>query len=151
MIPSFADRGNEDIFDGTETRAARGTCPKSLWPTARRKLDQLNLVRDLVELAIPPPQAYETPSEGSYLQYVSVFVLEGLLGLLTSLRGVATRATILLSFMECQSVARVSLVGNQRTATREALLASAPATRSSLLIRSHKPETPPPLLRTQDE
>ena len=53
MIRSFADRGTEEIFDGSETRAARATCPKRLWSTARRKLDQLNRVRDLLELAIP--------------------------------------------------------------------------------------------------
>lgn len=59
MIRSFADRGTEDIFDGGETRAARGTCPKSLWPIARRKLDQLNRVRELAELAIPPGNRLE--------------------------------------------------------------------------------------------
>ena len=59
MIRSFADRGTDEIFDGTETRAARATCPKTLWPTARRKLDQLNRVRDLVELAVPPGNRLE--------------------------------------------------------------------------------------------
>ena len=59
MIRSFADRGTEEIFDGTETRAARATRPKTLWPTARRKLDQLNRVRDLVELAVPPGNRLE--------------------------------------------------------------------------------------------
>ncbi len=51
MIRSFADRGTEDIFNGADTRAARATCPKSLWPTARRKLDQLNRVRVLEDYA----------------------------------------------------------------------------------------------------
>lgn len=59
MIRSFADRGTEDIFDGIESRAARRTCPKSVWPIARRKLDQLNRVRDLAELAIPPGNRLE--------------------------------------------------------------------------------------------
>ena len=59
MIRSFADRGTEDIFDGGETKAARSTCPKALWPTARRKLDQLNRVRDLAELAVPPGNRLE--------------------------------------------------------------------------------------------
>ena len=53
MIRSFADSGTEDIFNGADTRAARQTCSKSLWPIARRKLDQLNRVRALAELAIP--------------------------------------------------------------------------------------------------
>lgn len=59
MIRSFADNGAEDIFNGVDTRAARRTCPKSLWPTARRKLDQLNRARDLAELAIPPGNRLE--------------------------------------------------------------------------------------------
>jgi len=59
VIRSFADQGTEDIFNGADTRAARMTCPKSLWPIARRKLDQLNRVRDLVELAVPPGNRLE--------------------------------------------------------------------------------------------
>jgi toxin HigB-1 len=59
VIRSFADRGTENIFDGSETRAARATCPESLWLTARRKLDQLNRVRDLLELTIPPGNRLE--------------------------------------------------------------------------------------------
>ncbi len=54
MIGSFADRGTADIFDGTDSSAARRTCPQSLWSVARRKLDQVNRVRDLGELAVPP-------------------------------------------------------------------------------------------------
>ena len=59
MIRSFANRGTEDVFDGTDTKAARATCPKSLWRIARRKLDQLNRVRDLEDLAIPPGNRLE--------------------------------------------------------------------------------------------
>lgn len=54
MIRSFADRGTADIFDGTDSPAARRTCPLSLWSVARRKLDQVNRVRGLGELATPP-------------------------------------------------------------------------------------------------
>ncbi len=54
MIRSFADRGTADIFDGTDSPAARRTCPQSLWSVARRKLDQVNRVRGLGELATPP-------------------------------------------------------------------------------------------------
>ncbi len=54
MIRSFADRGTEDVFDGADTRLARKTCPVVLWAVARRKLTQLNRVRDLRELAVPP-------------------------------------------------------------------------------------------------
>jgi len=44
----------EDIFDGLDSRRARPACPAWLWPVARRKLTQLNRVRDLQELSVPP-------------------------------------------------------------------------------------------------
>ena len=59
MIRSFRDRGTQDIFDGADTAAARRTCPRDLWPVARRKLDQVNRVRDLLELAAPPGNRLE--------------------------------------------------------------------------------------------
>jgi len=42
------------VFDGADTSAARRTCPGNLWRAAGRKLDQINRVRELRELAIPP-------------------------------------------------------------------------------------------------
>lgn len=54
MIRSFRDRGTEDIFDGADSPAARRVCPRDVWGVARRKLDQINRVRSLLELAIPP-------------------------------------------------------------------------------------------------
>ena len=54
MIRSFADHGTEDVFDGASTKEARAVCPPALWPVARRKLTQLNRVRSLAELAVPP-------------------------------------------------------------------------------------------------
>ena len=54
MIRSFANRGTENIYDGTDTRAARRVCPRPLWTAARRKLDQINRVHDLLNLTIPP-------------------------------------------------------------------------------------------------
>ena len=59
MIDSFRDRGSEDIFDGRDSRAARRACPRSLWRVARRKLDQVNAVRELRELALPPGNRLE--------------------------------------------------------------------------------------------
>jgi toxin HigB-1 len=47
------------VFDGADTRAAKKVCPRELWPTARRKLDQLNRVRDLQELSTPPGNRLE--------------------------------------------------------------------------------------------
>jgi proteic killer suppression protein len=59
VINSFRDQGTEDVFDGADTRAARKGRPRDLWPIARRKLDQLNRVRDLQELAVPPGNRLE--------------------------------------------------------------------------------------------
>lgn len=59
MIRSFHDRGSEDVFDGRPTRLARQVCPASLWPIARRKLDQINRVVELRELAVPPGNRLE--------------------------------------------------------------------------------------------
>lgn len=53
MIVSFKDEGTEDIFNGKNTKAARKTCPQSLWKSAARKLDQLDSVPTLNELRIP--------------------------------------------------------------------------------------------------
>ena len=59
MIQSFYDKAAEDIFDGRNTRVARLACPSSLWPVARRKLDQINRVRDPRHLSIPPGNRLE--------------------------------------------------------------------------------------------
>ena len=59
MTGSFRGQGSEDVFDGRETRAARRACPPSLWRVARRKLDQINRVVDLRDLAVPPGNRLE--------------------------------------------------------------------------------------------
>jgi proteic killer suppression protein len=59
VIRSSRDRGTEDIFDGSDTPAARRTCPRALWAVARRKLDQVNQVRDPRDLAVPPGNRLE--------------------------------------------------------------------------------------------
>ncbi len=48
-----------DIFNGVPSGRARRACPAALWPIARRKLTQLNRVRDLQELAVPPGNRLE--------------------------------------------------------------------------------------------
>jgi toxin HigB-1 len=42
------------VFNGLDTGLARRICQRSVWPIARRKLDQINRVRELYELGIPP-------------------------------------------------------------------------------------------------
>ena len=58
-IVSFHNTGTEDIFDGASTKAARRTCPQSLWAVTRRKLDQLNTVGRLGDLRFPPSNRLE--------------------------------------------------------------------------------------------
>ncbi|HDO30067.1 MAG TPA: plasmid maintenance system killer protein [Desulfobacteraceae bacterium] len=59
MIRTFRDTGTEDIFDGVASRSARKCCPNSLWPVAGRKMDQINRVRELNELNVPPGNRLE--------------------------------------------------------------------------------------------
>jgi proteic killer suppression protein len=59
MIRSFNDAATEDIFNGKNTAAARRACPQTLWRVATRKLDQLDSVTSLEELAIPPGNRLE--------------------------------------------------------------------------------------------
>ena len=62
MIVSFKDRASEDIFDGVNSREARKACPQSLWRIASRKLDQLDSVKSLEELKVPPGNRLESLS-----------------------------------------------------------------------------------------
>src|SRR5688500_20189238 len=59
MIRSFRDRGTRDVFDGTDSKAARRTCPPALWAVARRKLDQLNAAVSRESLRSPPGNRWE--------------------------------------------------------------------------------------------
>jgi len=59
MIQSFKTTGTEDIFDGLASQAARKCYPQSIWPVARRKLDQINRVQELSELKVPPGNRLE--------------------------------------------------------------------------------------------
>ena len=59
MIRTFADAATEDLFNGLDSRRARRACPPTLWSAVTRKLTQLNRVRELRELAIPPGNRLE--------------------------------------------------------------------------------------------
>jgi proteic killer suppression protein len=69
MIVSFRDPGTEDIFNGRNTRHARQTCPRSLWPIAVRKLDQLDSAVRLDDLRIPPGNQLEPLSGDRHGQF----------------------------------------------------------------------------------
>ena len=53
MIVSFKDRGTEDIYDGTDSKAARKTLPGELHPRAGRVLDQVDAAASLQSLSLP--------------------------------------------------------------------------------------------------
>mgnify|MGYP000858361812 CR=1 FL=1 len=59
MIRSFSDQGTEDIFNGVNSKAARRTCPRSLWSVAIRKLDQLDSAQALNDLRVLPGNRLE--------------------------------------------------------------------------------------------
>ena len=59
MIVSFLDKATEDIFNGINSKLARKACPQTLWRIAARKLDQLDSVKTLEELKVPPGNRLE--------------------------------------------------------------------------------------------
>ena len=59
MIRSFKNSGTGDIFNGEVTKAARKTCPETLWNVATRKLDQLDSAESLNDLKVPPANRLE--------------------------------------------------------------------------------------------
>lgn len=85
VIASFASKGTEDIFHGLDTKAARATCPKTLWAVARRKLDMLDAAAAVGDLKAPPANRLERLKgdlAGSYSirvndQYRVVFSFDG--------------------------------------------------------------------------
>jgi toxin HigB-1 len=59
MIVSFKDEGARDIWQGKDTRAARKTCPDTLWSAAIGKLNLLNRAEDVEDLRVPPGNRLE--------------------------------------------------------------------------------------------
>jgi proteic killer suppression protein len=58
VISSFADRTTEDIFHGSDAKAARAI-PRAIWSVARRKLDALGAAHDVGDLRAPPGNRLE--------------------------------------------------------------------------------------------
>lgn len=71
MIVSFRDKPSRDIYDGDQSSAARRRLPQQLWTGAQRKLDQLQRVERLDQLAIPPGNKLE-PLRGDRLGQHSI-------------------------------------------------------------------------------
>jgi proteic killer suppression protein len=59
VIRSFQNKGTQDVYDGTDSRQARGVCPRELWSVARRKLDMLRRATRREELRFPPGNRLE--------------------------------------------------------------------------------------------
>lgn len=59
MIVSFKDQAAEDIFNGVNSKVARKACSQTLWRIVSRKLDQIDSVRELDELKVPPGNRLE--------------------------------------------------------------------------------------------
>jgi toxin HigB-1 len=53
VIRTLADDTTRDIWNGVNSKAAR-RIPRVLWPTVRRKLDQIDAVTRLDDLKVPP-------------------------------------------------------------------------------------------------
>jgi proteic killer suppression protein len=53
MIRTIADDATRDIWNGVNSKAARGI-PRAIWPVIRRKLDQIDAVTRLEDLKVPP-------------------------------------------------------------------------------------------------
>ena len=53
VIRTLADGATRDIWNGVNSKAARGI-PRELWPIVRRKLDQIDAVPRLDDLRVPP-------------------------------------------------------------------------------------------------
>jgi proteic killer suppression protein len=58
MIVNFADKATEDIFHGTDSKAAR-QIPNTVWRIAARKLDMVHAAHDLRDLKVPPANRLE--------------------------------------------------------------------------------------------
>ncbi len=69
MIVSFANKGTEDVYDGVGSPSARRTCPSSLWPVARRNMDQLESAVSLDDLKAPPGNRLERLRDDRRGQY----------------------------------------------------------------------------------
>lgn len=59
MIVSFKDKGTRDVYEISDSRDARHTCPPVLWSAARKKLDLLMAAKHLADLLVPPGNRLE--------------------------------------------------------------------------------------------
>ncbi|MEW5983263.1 MAG: type II toxin-antitoxin system RelE/ParE family toxin [Acidobacteriota bacterium] len=85
MIQTLADEGTYDIYVGIDSKVARRTLPKLLWPVARRKLHWIDAAGSVDALRMPPgnrQEALKADRSGTYSirindQYRMTFRFEG--------------------------------------------------------------------------
>jgi len=70
MILSFRSHATEDIYNGTDSKAAR-SIPRAIWKIAGRRLDMLNAAHDLRDLKSPPGNRLE-PLKAQWRGYHSI-------------------------------------------------------------------------------
>ncbi|MFV1988792.1 MAG: type II toxin-antitoxin system RelE/ParE family toxin [Gemmatimonadota bacterium] len=58
-IASFKNQGTEDVFDRTNSKAARRTLPRDLATVADRRLAMIEIAVELVDLRFPPSNRLE--------------------------------------------------------------------------------------------
>lgn len=58
VIQSFGNVATEDIFHGTNSKAAR-TIPRNVWSVVRRKLDMVSAATSVQALRVPPGNRLE--------------------------------------------------------------------------------------------
>jgi proteic killer suppression protein len=63
VIVSFRDKGTEDVYNGENTKAARRTCPSSIWGVVHRKFDMIDAAAKLGDLRVPPNNSLEKLSK----------------------------------------------------------------------------------------
>ena len=72
MIISFGDETTEDIFNGTNSRAARAIAT-DVWKGAAHKLDMINAADDMNDLLLSPSNNFEM-LKGKYQGLCSIRV-----------------------------------------------------------------------------
>ncbi len=70
MILNFRDQATEDLYNGTDSKAAR-SIPRNVWKVAARKLDMINAAHLLSDLKVPPGNRME-PLKGKWKGYHSI-------------------------------------------------------------------------------
>jgi proteic killer suppression protein len=63
VIVSFRDKGTEDVYNGENTKAARRTCPSTIWGVTWRKLDMIDAAARLSDLRVPRSNSLEKLSK----------------------------------------------------------------------------------------